>query len=542
MPAPALAVVRAGQHLANVALHGRIRIFRDEIANLTGIGQQTNVLYSSRIFPIVEAMKIFRFMLLTSLLGLEGVVGEDHDTSPIEGLASILEIKLKSDSEPLAKFDANYESHLKKLGAEVQRQGKLNLLLMATREMKSFRDPDVPRDYREFPRLMELRSVYDEKRPNILKAVVAQRENTLRLYAKKLAEMKLEFTKRGELGKALEVANEEERIATLRRDSAQPQPSNKGTPVWEMKSKDDWATAGGIIVDKQKVGWRLEKGDGINTRLGPKLALSPPFKVIARLTATTRSHVRFIYGGDFLVRLNVGESDNLSLRVPRTSTFAELPGRGKLTPGVPNDLEFQVRPASLRVLIDGDLKGELIGDFSKLNDQFTISPFRDCPVILERFEIWPLDGDQNLQKLAIADKSLSDIYAVCDNQFKMAVNGKIVAEGQGDRVQHVRLAIKDQDMITVRLTDAGSLYGFACVIKRPGAEPIASSRQTWRSYTPKDETNWMDASKVTASRRAGEGTNVAWKSRVEFDSGVPCESIWGHDGPNPGYLILKIED
>lgn len=164
-------------------------------------------------------------------------------------------------------------------------------------------------------------------------------------------------------------------------------------PLWVLKSDGDADKIKGISVRKNSDGWLLEKGSGINTQFATNKKFVPPFKIVIRLKPATGASVRILYMQEFLAELNQGETgEDLILHNPNKARFV-IAGKGKLEMGQMNELEFWVTKTKLELRVDGEKRGEVASDFSQNDGVVSISPFRDCPVLVEKFEIWPyLEG------------------------------------------------------------------------------------------------------------------------------------------------------
>lgn len=161
------------------------------------------------------------------------------------------------------------------------------------------------------------------------------------------------------------------------------------SPPWNLTGPRDYRLVGGIEVKTDRRGWLLEKGTGTNTRLETNRKFAPPFRAEFQLTPTTDSSVRILYAGRFLAEFNLGsENDMFKLHLPGISSKV-FPGGGRLTRNRSHKIEFDVQPDSASVSVDGEKIGSLEGSYSQFNHTLGISPFRDNPVLLEKFSVFP---------------------------------------------------------------------------------------------------------------------------------------------------------
>ncbi len=337
-------------------------------------------------------------------LGLAASRLLDSEVDSLEELQGILEQELEGDRKEASEFEATYQKYLRDLREESKKAGQLDQVLMVDKELETFQD-DRARDYSEFPELNRLRTIFEARLPEAMSNVMVKRNQTMRFYLSRLADMKRSFTQKGELDAAMKVAEEEKRIEMLiKAELLRKKPVKIPTegPFWTFKSLDDegYFKVGGIVIEPEGKGWRLEKGQGLNTMLGAHQEIYPPFRIVARLSPLTDGEVRFGYCGRFIARFNMGDSDTLQLAHPG-GTKVELRDQGALQPGEASDLEMRVYPGSVEAYVNGELRGTLEADYAnvekgnvgELYRKVAISPFRDCPVLLESFEIWPLEED-----------------------------------------------------------------------------------------------------------------------------------------------------
>ena len=133
---------------------------------------------------------------------------------------------------------------------------------------------------------------------------------------------------------------------------------------------------------------------------------------------------------------------------------------------------------------------------------------------------------------------------MCDDYAEIALNGQVIAKCAAAGAPDGRLAraklvdLREGDIIAVRVINHGGPYGFASVVKLPSGESIATSTSTWKTFKPTKGTVWCDPEGFKSVKRAKGGTNHDWKGKVESETGVACDSIWGEG--NSTYVMLEI--
>lgn len=218
----------------------------------------------------------------------------------------------------------------------------------------------------------------------------AERNAALKVYAEELATLKGQMTEAGQILEALSVAAEERRLeGQVKRQLLAQSKKLEGQPLWLYSFSAVQVDTGQVLVTPQVEGWLVEKGPKLNAALPSAQSFTPPFKIVAELRPTAVSEVRFVYDGKFIARFYSNSRQQLNLYRPGTSSL-QFNGKGALQTDAFQQCELHVHNDSLRAYVDGELRGELKADFTGLNAPVAISPFRDCPVVIKSFGVWPL--------------------------------------------------------------------------------------------------------------------------------------------------------
>jgi len=122
----------------------------------------------------------------------------------------------------------------------------------------------------------------------------------------------------------------------------------------------------------------------------------PPF--VARFRAMTdKVEIRFFWDGSQMVIFNWSSNpQQLSFQNPIDGKASGIPDKGYLLPGEMHDIEIRVTPAKIQAFADGNLRGELAGDFAAIEGPFGIGPAFGSTVTVEKFEVHTLEGPGGL--------------------------------------------------------------------------------------------------------------------------------------------------
>ncbi|HYG73395.1 MAG TPA: hypothetical protein VEK08_00075 [Planctomycetota bacterium] len=141
--------------------------------------------------------------------------------------------------------------------------------------------------------------------------------------------------------------------------------------------------------------------------------------------------------------------------------------------------------------------------------------------------------------IAQGEKTPATLYLIGDDNYQVYVNGRRACSGSGWEAQKYATPLGIGDVVTVRANNTGGGYGFAMVIKFKSGN-IITSTSSWKSYTPKSETDWFKLEGITEMKPVVLGTNQDWKKKVKALSEVDCDAIWNAGGSETVYLVLQI--
>jgi len=104
--------------------------------------------------------------------------------------------------------------------------------------------------------------------------------------------------------------------------------------------------------------------------------------------------------------------------------------------------------------------------------------------------------------------------------------------------------ISKGDVITVGARRGGS-FGFLMVIMENGKKTVwKTDRKTWRTYDPKDKTQWYLAGEANAAKKGKVSANPnPWSPQVAILStfDAKAESVWGDPGEPTVFLVTTVD-
>jgi hypothetical protein len=120
----------------------------------------------------------------------------------------------------------------------------------------------------------------------------------------------------------------------------------------------------------------------------------------------------------------------------------------------------------------------------------------------------------------------AEIFASCDDEFEMYVNGQLVLKGKENETFKAKFAFAAGDVITVKGTNYAGRIGFACVIKFSNGQVITTS-DGWGAYRPANFRQWFMPAEIGDLRPAVQGNSNWVIENVTSSSGVETDQIWG---------------
>ena len=133
-----------------------------------------------------------------------------------------------------------------------------------------------------------------------------------------------------------------------------------------------------------------------------------------------------------------------------------------------------------------------------------------------------------------ARKSLdAKIFALCDDEFELRVNGVSVLEGKQNELFSAGAALATGDVITVKAINTQGRSGFWCTIKFANDEIITAS-DGWQAYYPADSEQWAQPKQIGDTVPVVRGDSIWDLSEKTITAlGVDAYPIWAVGKPPP---------
>ena len=319
------------------------------------------------------------------------VSGQEVD--PLDQLLADCEKAVSAESGSVAKFEANYVKRLTALQQDFELKGDLNKVLKVKAEIEGY-SKDLKRDYADIPQLARIRKIYDDN-ITLIRAKAAKRRAAITVeYANKFNQQKVSLTKSGELDAALKADTFRKRL--LQQFDKDKTIATTGTvpssALWSLKTARDIVAKRGCQVFQSDGNWLLSEPPGTPEGKGwsfiqTNKKFRPPFRIASR-AATDSIEIRFYLDDRHLAIFGWAVNPtNLNIHDPVSGKqAARLSGKGELE----KDHFHDFAKDSMKIYLDGELRGERAGDFSELEAAVGIGQSGGSKVTVEKFEIQPL--------------------------------------------------------------------------------------------------------------------------------------------------------
>ncbi|MEM9018542.1 MAG: hypothetical protein AAGC68_16145, partial [Verrucomicrobiota bacterium] len=157
--------------------------------------------------------------------------------------------------------------------------------------------------------------------------------------------------------------------------------------LWELKSANDFQLVRDCSAEFNGKSWKLTSPHKHLSFLDTSELFSPPFLVAARV-GTDSIGLRFYFAGQEVVIFN-WESTPTELRIkrPRDRKAVGIRDQGFIENNRLHEVEIEMLANRIRVLVNGDVRGEVDGDFSDLKGSFGVGPANGSTITLEMFQV-----------------------------------------------------------------------------------------------------------------------------------------------------------
>ncbi|MCB1063504.1 MAG: hypothetical protein KDN20_11360 [Verrucomicrobiae bacterium] len=350
-----------------------------------------------KMHRIIIHFKCVALSLVSAFAFPSGGHCQNSQIPEVAALNLQLEIHQEKVKQPLLDLQAKYDGALEKLGKDAQRRGDLDAVLEIERERDQFRKRDALEKKANDSALARMQEIYQTEARLLSVKIAAGQLKVLNWYADELESVVEDFTKKGEIDKAVEIRKlvdlQRERIAKADAGEKVPDQGKTDSPqgtggreILVLGSRGKYETAGMLPIKVDRAG-RLftlsSQGNATSVRSNEDLVT--PFRVLAR-AKTDSTEIRLYFGNKGAVIFNRAEGNRKShFADPETGKWQEFQSgaMGQLTVDQMYDLEIRVSENVIRVFIDGELLGEVSGDFRSVSGRIGIGPALGSTVTVE---------------------------------------------------------------------------------------------------------------------------------------------------------------
>ncbi len=310
---------------------------------------------------------------------------------PLASLEAAMEKELSTVDDPIWKMQSSYVKALKNLEKDTIESGDLDNVLMVRKEIAEYREKGQ-RDYSSFAGLANLRGIYESSLSARQAEVHKDRAAIYHKYAGKFAEVTKELTIAGNLELAVKANSrqkallEDAKLAMKAAAEGAGVSASSGQKVlWELKGKDDIEFIKGCEIESIDGGWLVTSPEKVWSQVASNRTFTPPFEIDSRIS-TDSTNIRIYLGGRVISIFN-WEVNKKQLRIhdPATGKRYAFDDQGYLKENEMHDIRIVVGTRKLSVYSDGELRGEIEGDYSELETPVGIGPAFFSKLKIERF-------------------------------------------------------------------------------------------------------------------------------------------------------------
>lgn len=335
--------------------------------------------------------RIARLAAATTVLFLALIVpAPGQGTSGAEKLHARYEAELAVAEAPLAELDARYVEELGKLRDAEQEKGALDEVLKINKEIKSHAEAGE-RNFANGSALAKLRAVYENARSKRRVDVRKAQTQVLVSFIEQAEELKTALTQSGEIEAAVAVDKFAKRLAERSggtNDLLSPSELKVDAPdvLWTLRGKN-FSLVKGCTAERKAGALLLTSAQTAMSFLASEDSFAPPVRAKYR-AATNQLELRLYFADKQIAIFNwATDIKQLRMQDPVTLQHHAIQGKGYVREGELHDFEVVVTPTKIQVFADGELRGDMSGDYSKLNGPFGIGPALGSEVTLEAFHV-----------------------------------------------------------------------------------------------------------------------------------------------------------
>ncbi len=307
---------------------------------------------------------------------------------PVEELKEELREGLRKVSISNTKLASQYLEALEIIKREAISELEIERVKAIEKEIALFSYPGQ-RNYEAFPKLKKLRDFYEANAGSIEQNLQESRQTTLQIYRERFIELEKSLTAKGDTPGAVESKRHLQKIDAAIED---PEKVRTLTAFWTMEMLTDIKLEKEAIVERKGGAFRISSKSKWASYIESVASVKPPYEISMR-AMTDSTNIR-IYIGRRLLTIFNWEMRPTELRVhdptPGSNVKLPVPDKGYLEVNQMYDIRIFVLNDRIHIVVDGEQRYMLEGDFTKLQGGVGVGPAFGSTVSVERFEILPL--------------------------------------------------------------------------------------------------------------------------------------------------------
>ncbi|MBP6782380.1 MAG: hypothetical protein KA152_01230 [Verrucomicrobiales bacterium] len=310
-----------------------------------------------------------------------------EQTDPVEALTSELKKALAETSTTNTNLETNYVEALQNLQHITEQTGDLERSLKIRDEVRNYKMLGE-RNFSDLPQLEKLREVYEKSVEKIEADFQKSRFAVLKIYEERFRLLKknLEEQENTEL-----VLKADRRIKMIEEGIADPAKLVNLAALWILERRDDVESVREAKLERKDGKFIISAREKAGSYIKSTATFSVPFEMMTRV-ATDSFNIRY-YLGDRVITILNWEVNPKQLRLHNPTPGIGPIGindQGWVNKDELNDVQISFRKNRISVMVNGEMRGEMEGDFSALQGQVGIGPAFGSTLTLETFKVLPL--------------------------------------------------------------------------------------------------------------------------------------------------------
>ena len=339
------------------------------------------------------------FLLLPSVCGFllgipDSISAEENGVTQLQR-AYQQAIDLAYD--PIRRLEKRYTEELEKLKVQKQQTGDLNSVLVIQEEIEGFKNAD-PKRLEKVPEIRGLRSIFDSNNKKLVEEFRKSQTDILQKASTKFEKMKIEMTKEGKIDlakQAVDAKDEVQKKIDALEGTSRLGNGEKIAPglLWSLGSKASFESFMDCEADRKEGKWVLSHPNQKKCYIASDKSFKTPFTAKAK-AMTDSNEIRFFLDDKETVIFSWSSNpQQLRLVSPTGGRPVGIQGKGFVEKNQMHDLEIRLTRDRLQAYANGELRGELTGDFSEFEGTVGIGPALGSVVTVEGLEVFELQPE-----------------------------------------------------------------------------------------------------------------------------------------------------